>query len=993
MEKQIIDLIAKKQSEETKNAGLKNVNIELEVRFRDITKDEFETVISAARKSASGDDPTFSPPELECSINSISSDVFENGAKSAQDIQYIRRMTFVDGKRVSDQRQQKHRLGRSVILPGYRKCSVGLSKEVITSGDSTYQSTASNPLMRFKNRLSFGFSLEGWKWRLDLTAVKTTYLNEIGQGGLTQLRDAFFKGITADNFLTAMPHDLIDSYEIEIESMGADLSIPSDANVKKSIHPSQIFSAVTAIYRLISPEFTNELKYQDEIYLIASNVMDPISAKMFRNPTHRLKQLSNQAIVLSKNAYYYNPSDPSNTIFPPIGYYVTIKADGERCLISSRDNIVTAVMSHTVESLEITNTTPRKLTIADCECIMIDNVKHYMIFDVLMLDSVSVVNKPFSERVGLIAQAVISIGALNVTAKHYEQITDDIQKAFSDVYLGKYPFLTDGIVMTTPGGSYFETINYKWKPIEKSSIDFCAMKCPQAMLGIKPFEVRAGKTLYILFVGIRHDMRERLGMGFLPHYKSMFKDSPGGDSGKYYPIQFSPSMCPMAYIYYHDSQDDIHGKIIELGISADATPPTEKMTSSPDNLQPWVFHRVREDRKLEKTYFGNDFRVAELTFMNYIDPFNFEDLYQRSDSYFTKQTHRADNKYRRFVISNIIRANLSGAKWVIDLAAGRGSELHRFGEIGVQNALFIDIDSAAISELIRRKLSYFETKKNRNRKIGGFDDIQTQTVMMYDCVHGIDHEALVEKRTKAMTVHTLVADLTMPTIDLIARTFQYGLNCGIVDGMICNFALHYMCNTVEHLRGVLLFCAKMLRVGGLFMFTVMNGEKVFNLLKPIATGEAWTVKDPVTNNVVFSIRKQYKSTTLANVGQTISVLLPHLSDKEMPEPLCNVDYVIKEAERLGFAMELSSSMSSYGNKYPGAELSENDKKITDIYHYVTLRKIKDLSIKKDITQKASVKPPKTAGPAKSSGKKSKKTILANADLIEEINNMDESDDE
>ena len=82
-----------------------------------------------------------------------------------------------------------------------------------------------------------------------------------------------------------------------------------------------------------------------------------------------------------------------------------------------------------------------------------------------------------------------------------------------------------------------------------------------------------------------------------------------------------------------------------------------------------------------------------------------------------------------------------------------------------------------------------------------------------------------------------------------------------------------------------------------------------------------------------------------NAGQMISVLMP-FSDKHYDEPLCNVDVVISEATKLGFAFELNESFSSYFDKFTSADkllseqLTADDRKYIDLYHFVTLRLVK-----------------------------------------------------
>jgi hypothetical protein len=430
-------------------------------------------------------------------------------------------------------------------------------------------------------------------------------------------------------------------------------------------------------------------------------------------------------------------------------------------------------------------------------------------------------------------------------------------------------------------------------------------------------------------------------MGFIPQYRHLFPDA----AGAYFPIQFSPSANPLAYLYYHDTKKhgEIDRQIIELARTEDNTE--------------WIFHHVRTDRKLEKNYFGNDFRIAELTFLNYIDPFNFEELWQPSGSYFTKQAsdiYSASNKFKRYVISTLLKDNLSMAKWVIDEAAGRGGDLHRYQEIGVENALFIDVDPTAIAELVRRKFAFSAVKKrhvrkwftDERKKQGGVDRPQeTRVVTQYDRIHDTEYEKLIVKDVKSLTVHTLVADLKSPAKDLIASTFQFGLNTGLCDGIVCNFALHYMCDTIEHLRNLLIFNAKMLKVDGVFIFTVMDGKKVFDLLKNLSRGQQWESRE---NGVLkYAIKKDFAGDKLASSGQMISVLLP-FSDEMYQEPLCNIDTVISEAHKLGFEVELNSSMNTYIDKFAKIDralydrLTAEDKEYIGLHSYVSLRKIREI---------------------------------------------------
>lgn len=893
-DRQVAELITKYKTA----AGVATTDefIELEIRFKDVTREMFETIYTYMQKSQD-----FGDGVLECSVNVISHNVLERSTlQKADETQYIRKLLFTKGIVTSDTYHRKLRLHRPVIVNDYMRYAIGVSKE----SNSNKFATTMEALVRFKIRISFDFE----SWRFDLTAVKHGSLQSLGATLKSIKQDLFTPTLDAKNFLQEVNFDAIDDYEVEIEYTGA----PSALTASSLLIAKKIFT-------MINPQYLIELAYQDEIYHVATHIVDNDHIiEQFRRSSHRLKELSNQVYALNKNTYYAD-------VYPPVGYYATLKIDGQRAIISANGARVRVLKSDTM--IEYGTDTLGEINIVDAEMIVVDKKLTYYVFDVMVYRGENISKKPFSERIEYLQKAADLVGELigdfaRVLPKKYELLTEKLENGFRAIWDAPDDIPKDGIIITEPNAGYRDTRNYKWKPYSHNTIDCLAVKCPQKLLGIKPYIARPGHTLYLLFVGIDHQMREKLGLGFIRHYKQMFPEQEGG----YYPIQFSPSADPIAYVYQHNGEE-IDRKIVEL--------------SRNETNTDWLFHGVRNDRKLERNYFGNNFRIAELTYLNFIDPFDFEMLWKQSSVYFTKTAndiYKAGNKFRRFVISMLLKSNLSGAKWVIDEAAGRGGDLHRYQEIGVENALFIDVDPTAITELIRRKFSVFSDKKKQIRGRG-------EIVTKYDQIHGMQYDQLIKKDIKSLTVHTLVADLTTPHADLAAATYQYGINPGLIDGIVCNFALHYMCDTIEHLRNLLMFNAKMLKVGGVFIFTVMDGKSVFDLLKPIPTGGQWEMRE---NNVLkHAIKKKYTGDKFAAVGQTISVLLP-LADEMYDEPLCNVDVVIAEATKLGFAVELNASMSSYMDKFAQAapilteQLTQDDRDYIKLHRYCSLRKIKDI---------------------------------------------------
>ena len=886
-------------------------NVELEIRIKeDIDRETYESLVTAAKT-----DPDFSPPVIDMSANIISTKV--HGDRDTG--QSIRKITY-SGDSSAEEFIRKTRLMNPIIMEGFVKYSVGLSTETMIG---KFPST-NDSIVRFKVRISFNIKEPAGepKWRLDITAIKMGTFKNLSPVFKSIRQELFGSGITTENILQELNYELISGYEVEIEYIGG-AKAPADLKI------------VDKVFGLLNRNYTDVVKYQDEIYNVAKVVV-PANAELFQKPTHRIKQLSNQVVSLSMNTYY-------NEIYPPNGYYATEKADGVRTIVSSHGAGTYLLFS---DGMKFVPGAVTKQIIVDAEYVAVDekslpagNKKtpakpSIYIFDCIMCGE-DFSSKGFEFRVEKLAEAAAELQKIlpehNVIAKKFARLgatPRELEDALRSVYRpDDAPYEVDGVILTAPGKSYRDTENYKWKPYENNTIDFLAVKCPKNLLGIQPYVNRRqdGLELYILFVGISHQQREKLGIGLIEHYKSIF---PGPSAG-YYPVQFSASVCPLAYIYYHNG--DIDRQIVELSRNRANTE--------------WIYHRTRTDRALEKGYYGNDYRIAELTFSNYIDPFDFESLWQVQKSYFLKTSDNiyvAANKFKRFVISLLLKDNISGAKWIIDAAAGRGADLHRYQEIGVENALFIDIDKTAITELIRRKFAFTHTKKRHVRSWIGADDSQMEVVTKRNMTTDIEYDKLLVKDTKNLTVHTLVADLKTSADVLVEKVHHFGINTESVDGIVCNFAIHYMCGTAEELQNFIQFVSRLLKTDGVFIFTTMDGSRVYKLLEDVPRGGTWQVEEGGV--VKYALQKDYDG-KLAKYGQTISVKLP-FSNEMYSEPLCNIDYVVSVATKYGLSLEQNSSMETYIEKFKKADrglydrLTPNDIQYNALHSYVTLRKVK-----------------------------------------------------
>lgn len=934
-------------------------NTELELRFK-FQRESFEKFYKDLLDSDA-------QAELECSINVISRGIREVHGDSAQ---YIRRMIFVKGIRASDDYWRKERLV-NVRVPGYIGYTVAVSQE---EKIPKFEVKAES-LLRFKTRVSFTGGTIPAGWRVDMTVIKSGTFAELSPQ-LKTIRDTMFPAELTPQNLFGPNLDPATHYEVEIEHIGADRNLSIDA-------PGAVAQWV---YSIVNPHWSQQAAYQDELYRVA-RIIAPNPAP-FRTGEAGLKRLSNQVRAINKNSYY-------SEIYPPDGYYLTEKTDGVRgiasvdaelCkMITGSGIIVTPLAAAApvqptnwadIEEFERSSLdrsqieapvgAPRAADtdwlVADGEMVELrEGGSVYCVFDVLIWRGHSLAALPFSVRHTYIAPAAEEISRyIPARAKRFKVLTAAALEAeIREVAEAAYPYETDGLILTEPTRGYLATINYKWKPLSHNTIDFLAVKAPANIIGRPPYMIPPGipGEIYFLFSGVRAQLREQLGLGFLPGYRQMFgiHGHRGESPPDYLPIQFSPSANPHAYIYIYQGTEDINRKVVELRRNSANTA--------------WIFVRVRSDRTAEKRDYGNDYRVAELTYMNYIDPFELADLWRPSLGYFTKTaagSHIAPNRFRRYAIGlSLMGLDVGERPYVIDQAAGRGADFGRFQAIGARATLFIDIDPAAIAELISRKFDFFAKRhskvmaaRKQQRRGGGGDKsalidygaVADELSRLPDQRTGGEHEDKMEGfdappnlddiPRNNMTVHTMVADLKKTT-GLTAAVARFGAAAAGVNLIVCNFAFHYMCDTLAHMRALLKWNAQMLRPGGYFMFTVLDGARVFELLAPLPRGGKWSIEED--GRTKYELTKKYTGTALAAAGQTIGVLMS-FADEPIDEPLCNIDAVVVEAAKTGLELVSRRSFATYLPEFARnkatmfAELSDDDKKYIELYSIVVMRR-------------------------------------------------------
>jgi len=885
-------------------------NLEFEFRFKNVDKEIFSNVHARLLKS-----PEFTFNNIEYSINATSDNIF-GGTEKNNTTNYIRRILFdsTTGKKVNDEHMKKKSITR-IPVAGFISYTINLSEETPCENFSSQM----NASIRFKLRSSF-LTLDK-QWRIDLTAVKSTVLKNIGPE-IKQMVTKMFIPTDAKSFVETLNYDELTGFELEIEHVG-----------DKNLLDAGSLSIAKKILSIIDPTYVEDSLFKEEINRVAAHIIEDKEKLTYFKYNPGLKRLLNQAISLTANAYAEIQPSMSN-------FYLTEKADGIRCIVSIAGNTCRVLTDKVLEiPYRPTNRAPTDVIIVEGEYISWTDPEtsqttvEILLFDALVVNGNPVFKDDFKKRsatlptiaelinmvwISNIKVGLANIKAIKVSSKKFIDcaLASPTNNIFRKLYESKFNYEIDGLILTSTTDNYQNTKSYKWKPTEHNTIDFMTVKAPSEILGKFPYMPRPNLDLYILFVGCSAEVQKKLGITTIVGYNKLF---PTVKTQSYYPIQFTPSAAPTDHIFYAapDQSEKINYKVVEY---------------KKDKVNAWELVRVREDRKLEPNYFGNDYRIAELTYSNYLNPLSVDDLVLPPRNYFTKDantTYKAANGYKRFIIGNLISHYMKNASEIIDLGAGRGADLGRYFENGVHRGLFIDIDKAALAELVERKFSIINDKRKQH-KIDKFRRTQDTNQVV------LNREA----STGGMQITTMQADLKTPVAELIEQTEKLNFMRSTIVAMNSSFVFHYLCDNTDSLRNVIQYIKAMLKPGGTFSFTTLNGESVFNTLKSTPHGEQYQM--PENNIIKYAFKKLYVGDALSDIGQKISVKLPFIEEM-VEEPLCNINYVIKEFEKHGFSVELNYSLSKQLDAFKEANiamynnLTPVDLTYIGLHQYVLLR--------------------------------------------------------
>jgi SAM-dependent methyltransferase len=359
-------------------------------------------------------------------------------------------------------------------------------------------------------------------------------------------------------------------------------------------------------------------------------------------------------------------------------------------------------------------------------------------------------------------------------------------------------------------------------------------------------------------------------------------------------------------MYLHWNVDGLSGEVAEFLPVDNAT---------------FKFVRIREDKRigvLQGTNYGNNFRVAESTLLQLMNPLTVEEMTSTvsTKGYFVES---ADKDYKPLTkLNNYVKAQilsqLENTEWVADLASGKGQDIFTYNCYGVRNLVCCDIDAQALEEL-----------NNRRYLMNG--DV---------CVFGKKPES---------PVHVYIAKLDLTNKADTNRDHLLRLSDGNkYAAVVINLAIHYLLNDTASIKNLINLIDNILSPGGTFIFTCFDGHRIYKLLEKfnVTNGHVWDSTDKK-----FSIRRDYPKDAKFSGGLKIGVKHHFGGGEYYTESLVDIQSLIDmfgssgySAIQYGSFADLHDSYSQF-NKVASSHLTTCDLLYSSLYSYVSLRKVNE----------------------------------------------------
>jgi len=463
----------------------------------------------------------------------------------------------------------------------------------------------------------------------------------------------------------------------------------------------------------------------------------------------------------------------------------------------------------------------------------------------------------------------------------------------------------------------------------------------------------------------------------------------------YRPMQFFPSdpydvdggVCNI--ILHQDGNGDEQMYTEENEVFDDNTIVEFRYEVTNDAKWRWIPLRVRYDKTTELrttlNNFGNSYQTANSNWRSIHYPITADmiktgaNLPIADDGVYyntmtdDKTTIALCNFHNLYVKKMLITKTSRPGDTLIDVACGKGGDIYKWIDARLSFVFGVDLSPDNIENRIDGACSrYLNTKKTTRT-------MPSALFVVGDSQFNIRTGENMTGKAKQITESVFG---TAPKNASLGKGVEkhYGVGEDGFNVTSCQFALHYFFEDNNILHRFLRNVAECTKVGGYFIGTCYDGNRIFNMLKGKDKHDEIELYHAKTKTKIWGVTKLYDKDTFnddqSSVGYKINVFQETINKKAY-EYLVNFDYLIRVMENYGFQVlsdidaqnlglpsgcglfedlfrqmiasraERPGTSSKFGKAY---DMSNNEKDISFKNRYFVFKKIITVDMDKIVTE-------------------------------------------
>ena len=520
-----------------------------------------------------------------------------------------------------------------------------------------------------------------------------------------------------------------------------------------------------------------------------------------------------------------------------------------------------------------------------------------------------------------------------------------------------YPYNTDGLIFTSKSlgvgiedpedkrpknYKYTWKHSFKWKPPEYNTIDFLIkvkktygdkdeiknIFSPETQ-SVEQFKIL---NLYVGWDESMHGFANPQDILFRGEIPTLHSERKGLTPQLFVPSSPYDENANVTYLpLKHDTSGSENlNMFTEEGESIETDTIVEfKYEFNENVLMRWKPLRVRYDKTSEykntNSIFGNAFHVANSNWQTIHNPITKEMLMDKDikltmddiddkDVYYNKATGPSKTvnlrDFHNIYVKKLLIDTVSGPnKTLIDFAVGKAGDLQKWIHARTSFVLGIDISKDNIHNKKDGACARYIGVKQKNRQTPDALFIQgdSSKLILNSLTTDIALVEEVEDDKKSKFVLNQVLGIGKADEKYgkyIAK--QFGVASKMFDVGSIQFAIHYMFENKFTLHNFLKNVSDLIKPGGYFIGTCYDGSKIFDMLEDVEENDSKDIF--VGSKKIWSVIKKYDNTQFSEtLGLKIGVYQETIN-KVFDEYLVDFKYLIELLERYGF--KLSSPIES-----------------------------------------------------------------------------------